>query len=252
MAAGMGPLNFLPEDYLEKRRQQRTNVICLSLFGVVMAGLIGAFLLDERRQAAASTARDAINKRMEAAGRQLAQIEEMQSRKERMIRKADVTASLLERHRRHFLLALLTNGLPKNCSLLQVELVTKDIKKAPAKPTAESTRTPAPPARTSRAATPAVAPPGGTPAQPAQPDVIRTETLRVTGMAPDDKIVSKFIAALDSSPLFKRVDLLFCEEFVYQQQNVRRFMLQIELNDQAEVTDDMVQSQRVSPDAFGD
>ncbi|MDD4889700.1 MAG: PilN domain-containing protein [Phycisphaerae bacterium] len=240
-------LNFLPEDYLEKRRAQRTNLICLTLFGIVMAGLILAFVVKERREAGAAQVRDSLNKRMESAGQQLAQIEEMQSRKEKMIRKADVTASLLERRPRHFIVALLTNALPKGCSLLTIELTTREAKKAAKPPPGAAAASDAAGSRTSRAAKPAA--PAGTGGADA-PEVQRVETLRVTGMAPDDKVVSRFIAAMDNNPLFKRVDLLFSEEHNYQQQSVRRFMLQIELSDQAQVTDDMVQSQRLAPGAF--
>lgn len=236
-----GKLNFLPEDYLEKRRQQRTNVICLSLFGVVMAGLIGAFMLDERRQAAAAQDRDAINRRMDDAGRQLAQIEQMQANKEKMIRKADVTASLLERRPRHFLIALLTNALPKGSSLLTIDLATKEIKRKEVKAEPADAKSGA---RVSRVARPEKDD------KSAKEEMVRVETIRLIGLAPDDKVVSRFIAALDTSPLFRRIDLESSEEHVYNEQKVRRFILRIELDDQAEVTDDMVQSQKLRPDAF--
>jgi Tfp pilus assembly protein PilN len=273
--ASKSQLNFLPEDYLEKRRQQRTNVICLSLFGIVMAGVIGAFLLDERRQADAARLHESINKRMDSAGLQLAQIEEMQARKDKMIRKADVTAALLERRPRHFLLACLTNALPKGASLESIELTSTKVANPVAQPGQGSgagkkagdgaaTFNP-PPARLSRAAGGPPAAGGGDRAFEQGATVL--EAVRVVGMAPNDQVVSRFIASLDSMPLFRRVDLERSEEFTYRPgaegrgvaiaqpaaaagQLVRRFILRIELDDQAEVTDDMVQAQQVRPGAF--
>ena len=35
----MKKVDFLPEDYIEKKAQQRANVICLCLFLVVLAGV---------------------------------------------------------------------------------------------------------------------------------------------------------------------------------------------------------------------
>ena len=35
----MADSNFLPEDYVEKKTQRRTNIISLTLFVVVMTGL---------------------------------------------------------------------------------------------------------------------------------------------------------------------------------------------------------------------
>lgn len=230
-------INFLPEDYLQRRRQKRTNVVCLSLFAVVMAGLIAAFVLDERRQAAAAGERQAINCQMELVARQLVQIDQMQQRKERMIRKADVTASLLERRPRHYLVALLTNSLPAGASLLSVELTTRELRPKQSKPR-DTVRS----ARTSRAT---AGPAQAAQDQPAGPTEV--ETIRLTGLAPDDKVVSRFIGVLDGSPLFRQVDLVFSEEHSYNKQAVRRFMLQIELDSQAQVTDEMVRA--VSPRA---
>ncbi len=234
-------LNFLPEDYLERRRQQRTNILCLALFGIVMAGLTAAFLLKERREASAAEQRQEINHKMDAVAQQLAQFEEKQKRKERMIQKADVTASLLERRPRHYLLALLTDALPPGSGLLSIELSTKEDKPKSGTPQAAGS---ARGGRTSRAAQSKAE--ADAKAEP--PKLI--ETLKVTGLAPNDKVVSQFIARLDGSPLFRRVDLIFSEEHAYQEQAVRRFMLQIELDEKSQVTDEMVQSLRMRPGAF--
>ena len=63
-------LSFLPEDYLETKRQRRTNVICAALFLLIMAGIGTAFSVMEKslRQAEKDNA-EAVKQYAEAASR---------------------------------------------------------------------------------------------------------------------------------------------------------------------------------------
>src|SRR5687768_945733 len=89
--------SFLPEDYLEKRTQRRTNLICVSLFCVVMLGVVGAYFAVHRRGAQMRARLVEVNHRFEEAAKRLDQLEELQGRKQQMVHKAKVTAALLER-----------------------------------------------------------------------------------------------------------------------------------------------------------
>ncbi|MCG3181605.1 MAG: hypothetical protein BIFFINMI_04003 [Phycisphaerae bacterium] len=230
-------INFLPEDYLEKRRQQRTNILCLVLFGVVMAGLIGAFMLVEKRQAAAADDQDRVNTRLADVGQQLAWIDQMEKQKQKMIHKADVTASLLERRPRHYIIAEITNALPNGAGLTSVELTTKEEKpKTDAKTAVKNSRT-------SRAV------------KPARPDdeptpMKVTEQIKVMGMAANDKVVSKFIANLGESELFDEVNLLFSKEFTYDKEVVRQFLVLIDVNENVQVTPEMARNQKFKAQAM--
>ena len=45
-------MSFLPEDYVERRIEQRTNIICLSLFAIVLIAVVGDGLLRRKGVAA--------------------------------------------------------------------------------------------------------------------------------------------------------------------------------------------------------
>ena len=48
MAGSPNELSFLPDDYLERKAQRRTNAICAVLFLVVMCAIGSAFTYTER------------------------------------------------------------------------------------------------------------------------------------------------------------------------------------------------------------
>lgn len=41
--------SFLPAEYVARKNEMRANIICLSLFGVVMFGVIAAFFVTNRQ-----------------------------------------------------------------------------------------------------------------------------------------------------------------------------------------------------------
>ena len=65
--------SFLPKDYLEKRIAQRTNIICASLFVVVMIAVVTAFFVTNRQRNEVKAQQEAINTRFEQAALQLEQ-----------------------------------------------------------------------------------------------------------------------------------------------------------------------------------
>ena len=57
--------SFLPEDYLEKRIERCTNLICLGLFVVVSAATIGAFYVRDFQVIAVRKQHKSINDQFE-------------------------------------------------------------------------------------------------------------------------------------------------------------------------------------------
>ncbi|MFN7021343.1 MAG: hypothetical protein ACK4WH_08470, partial [Phycisphaerales bacterium] len=47
--AGVGGSSFLPEDYLRRKSERRSIVISLSLFAIVVMGIVGAFFVTHRQ-----------------------------------------------------------------------------------------------------------------------------------------------------------------------------------------------------------
>ena len=179
-------LSFLPEQYLERKRRRRTDLICLSLFAAVVAGTAGAGYVKYaslgRAERLAETAR---NEHVEAA-RLISQVQELRERQATMAHQAELSASLLETVPRSYLLAELTNHLPDPDHMALTDLELK---------AARATAAAAPPAKTAfeqRQADDAPAAP-----QPLRFDV----SLKLSGLATDHAQVSAYLARLKDSPL---------------------------------------------------
>jgi uncharacterized membrane protein YeiB len=119
-------VNFLPEDYLDKKAQRRTNVVCLFLFILVVGGVGGAFVVTEQRQKAVKEKAAEINRQMAQAGKALGQLELLEYKKKQMETKASISAMLMEPVPRSLLLAIITNALPADVSLTEYNLSGKE------------------------------------------------------------------------------------------------------------------------------
>ena len=123
----MKKVDFLPEDYIEKKAQHRTNIICLTLFLLVTAGVGGGFAVTEQRQREIDAQTAKVNREMLQVSESLKQLEVLESKRKEMMKKASISASLMEPVPRSLLLATITNDLPVGVSLLKCKLDSKDI-----------------------------------------------------------------------------------------------------------------------------
>jgi alkylation response protein AidB-like acyl-CoA dehydrogenase len=155
-------LSFLPDDYLERKAQRRTNAICATLFLIVMTAIGSAFTYTEKAMRLAEQQHDAIEKNYTNAAKRIEQFQQLQEKQRTMAMQAELTSSLLEKVPRSFLLAEITNAMPRGVSLLDLNLESKKRSapapaqsKAPSRPrrARPRARSAAPPTR-SRAARP--------------------------------------------------------------------------------------------------
>lgn len=217
----MANTNFLPEDYVEKRSQRRTNLISLSLFIVVMSGIIAAFLVTDRHRVEVTQLRHQVNTQFEEAAKRLDQLEQLQAQKQEMVRKAKVTAMLIERLPRSLMLAELINSMPSTLSLLQLDLETKVIRVKSSLATTSLDR-----AKQLNAKN-----------ESSEPQIRPTEsTLFLVGVAPTDVQVAQYMMSLSRSPMFKDVNLVFSEEVkMSQDQLMRKFRIDMMLNPDVDI-----------------
>lgn len=212
--------SFLPEDYLEKRIARRTNAICLTLFVVVMIGVVAAWFVTGRQYNEVRRQRQAVKQDLADKARQLEKIEELAAQREKMKQKANVTAVLIERVPRDRLLAELVNHMPATMGLLDLELETKVIKSGPRPRTAMQRATQKAERKKQQ--------------EESDEPVIELEptqvTLDLTGLAPTDVEVAQFMTALAAHPLFEEVGLQFSEETIVLDQPVRRFRIEMTVN----------------------
>lgn len=219
----MSTINLLPKDYLRRRMQRRVNVVSVILLAIVISGVVGAASVTDRSKSYTQQVRDRIQEEYEQAAQLIRQMQTLEARKAMMMRKAKLTAALVERVPRSTLLAIITNARPKGTSLLKVDLVTRVVKDD------------SPPAGR-------LGPTGNT--------VLSTESrnrtgrkgkvvvdLAITGLAYSDADVAKFIANLASNRLVKTVDLSFSQEKAVKGVMVRQFQIRFRLRDNADAID---------------
>ncbi len=220
----MSFVNLLPQDYLARQAQRRANLMCLVLFGAVMAGVLWAAHLSERGVAKTREVYDRVNQSYLDAAKLIDQMQELEKVKQRMLDKAKLTAGLLERVPRSFLLATITNALPSGGSLRDLGLSTKrqEVVIAPKSGEAKS--------RFEQSAARAKA------------EATRSErtdvSIAITGLAATDVEVGKFISAMDRCPLVESVDLVYSQEKKYEQVLVREFKVILHLKVDADVLGD--------------
>jgi len=130
----MGKINFVPDDYVQNTESRRANLIYLLLFLIVMTGLFGSFLAIKIRQKLSNEEEKVVDKKMTRAQQQLKQLEQLEEKRQIILKTAITTSQLLEPVPRSVLLASLTNNLPKGVSFLCLDIIQKESKRAKAKP----------------------------------------------------------------------------------------------------------------------
>ncbi len=219
--------SFLPHDYLARKADRRTDIVCLSLFTVVLFGVVSAFFVTNRQWSSVKKQQQSINVRYTEAAQQIKQFKALEEQKTLMLAKAELTTALIEKAPRSLLLADLINRMPDNLSLLELDLVSKQIKMAPNRRTNKSTKAKSLAGRGSRSRGKGAngkdekAPPPKAPKY--------TTTLVLVGIAPGHEEVSAYLTTLEESPLLKDVDLKFSEVTMFDDRNLNKFRIEAKL-----------------------
>ncbi len=217
-------MSFMPDDYLEDKVARRTNIICITLFIIVMAAVVAGFYITDQQRTEVSRELNEVNSQFKDKAEQLDQIEKLQNQKEQMIRKARVTAVLVERIPRSMIMAELINHMPATLSLLEFELDTKKVRNAPRPRTALEREKLNVQNRQDQEQYPEIV------------DVQPTEvSIIMVGVAPTDVEVSEFMAALSAHPLFYDVNLQFSEQVSMEDQEMRKFRVELMVDQEADI-----------------
>jgi hypothetical protein len=228
----MNTTSLLPEDYLAQKADRRTNVICLTLFAVVMTGVFSAFLITNKQWTKVKAAQESISSKYEQAGVEIETLNELEQQKKDVLHKAELAAALVERVPRSILLAELINRMPDQLSLLNFSLSSDTIRTA--RPTSKRNKdgtarlTDAKRARTKEDA--------GETINKVEAPKYRIK-LVMTGVAPTDRQVAQYIADLNGFELLHNVALVYSEETKIEGRKMREFQLQMELDSTADVRD---------------
>ncbi len=215
-------MNFLPEDYVEKRQAARSAVVFIGLLVIVVGGSLGTWVFKQWQANRTFEVLEAKRSEFEQASKDLAEMQQLQQEKSRMMGKAEITTTLMERVRRSDLLQELSKLQPQGVSLLNLELKSKEIQ-ASARPMSDLEKA----KHQQEGATETI--------QVPQLEV----SLDVMGLAPSDGQVAAYIAALSKSPLLSDVNMLFSEECKKGTGDavtvVRKFRVEMKVNPQADL-----------------
>jgi Tfp pilus assembly protein PilN len=206
-------MNFLPEDYVEKRQANRAAWVFIGLLLAVVGGIVGAYLYTQWTMRGVFEERDRVNAAYDDASKKIAEAQELERQKERMIQKADTITALMEKVQRSALLGELTRMRPTGVNFVSLDLKSREAAQ-PAKPNPELG--------------------GAKPADVKPPAVDVTMTLM--GTAPTDAEVAAYMTALQKSPLLTGVALLYSEEYRKNKDDVpmRRFNVEMHLKADAD------------------
>lgn len=206
-------VDFLPEDYVEKRQATRSAILCIGLCVVVMAGIVTTYLMTQRNINSALHEYEEVTRQFNDASKLLADMQEVDNERSRMLQKAEVTAMLQERVPRSRLLEEFTRLSHGQAKLLTIELKSREI--AVYRPTTELEKT-----KKQMAGK--------------VPEIVKPPELEVnielTGVAPTDGHLAQFISALGKSPILTDVNLVYTEEFKIKERMMRKFRLDMRLN----------------------
>jgi len=214
-------INFVPDDYVQKRQSHRANIFYLVLLLLVLSVFGGTFLVIKARQRAVSSQAKLVNARMAKAGKAIASLEELQTKRRLMMKTALMTAELVDTVPRSLILATLTNTLVPGVSLTRVKL----IEKAPIKVNsgqAHSSRYDALKGGQGQAQE----------QRENRPDIY----IEIEGIAPSDIELAGYIARLDNSILLEDVELVHSKEAKIDEEKFRAFELTAMLKKDVRIT----------------
>src|SRR4051794_40923505 len=207
--AAPNELSFLPEDYLEGKTRRRANALCAGLSVIVMGAIASAFWLTERSMGGVETRAAKVDREFTDAARSIEQVNKMKAQQRKIVRQAELAASLVEKVPRSNLLAEFTNSLPPGTSLLDFALESR----------LKANVGPAMTDRERRRAAQQQQPTGPAQAEPVKYDVF----LKVTGIADTDVQVAQFMSKLNASNLVTDVRLLISDVYKQGDREMRRF-----------------------------
>ncbi len=212
-----GASSFMPKDYIAKKTEARANVICLTLFAIVMFCVVAAFFATNRELIKVRAEQEHVRVEYQAELDRIEDLKKLQTHKVELFEKAEITTALIERVPRSVLLAEMVQRMPENMTLLNLELkskriVTQDTGPAPAKPGAKP-----------------VSLTGGAPgSQPAKPEpkvqAPRFEhTLRIEGVARRNSEIADYLSSLEDCEFLMNVDVASIKEAKISNIDLRRF-----------------------------
>ena len=220
-------LSFLPDDYLERKAQRRTNAVCAVLFLLVIGGVGTAFTMSENATKIIDKQYSKIEENYVNEAKRIDQVRQMHEKQQRMAHQAELTASLLEKVPRSHILAEVTNCLAPGVSLIEFNMESKQRVKnnsANASLTAYEIKKMAREAQRN-----------GKEEEKSTDAKVYDVYMKVAGTAYNDGQVAQFINKLSKSRLLKDVNLAVTDEFIQGDDKLRKFQIEMMLDPDVDI-----------------
>lgn len=245
--------SFLPEDYIQKRAARRTNLLALTLFGIVTSGVVGAFLVTNREWKDVKHYQEAINVRYAQAAKDIEHLKILEAQRDSLLERAELTTALIERVPKTILLAELTNRMPLDVTLLELELKSTRIIPPAATPDPKDKKgqKKADVGKASRTAKGDAKESKTDDKPPVLPPRFKTKVI-LTGVTNSHDSVAHYVSSLQGCGLLAGVELKISEKVIIEEQNMTRFRIEADIAPDADSRRIApLATPRLTPDAFG-
>ncbi len=211
-AAGTGA-SFLPADYIQRKAEFRNNTIILSLFAVVLAGVGGAFVLNNTRKIKLGSEYRELVEQCKAEEAKIEQLKKLTEQRTVMMEKAEITAALVEKMPRWAVLSEVVYRMPAKMRLEEVGM----------KGTRNTTGGVVSPKSEVKSLTQDVADKQAAAARPKVQAPSFTYDISISGNAKDNNQVADYLSSLKRSPALRDVELTYIKESHDKEIVLRKF-----------------------------
>ena len=210
--------SFLPEDYVKSKGERRANLLSLSLFGVMMLAVVAAFFATNKKWMNVRDEKRSINAMYVQEAAKIDELKALEAQRDELIKKAEVTAALVERVPRSLLFAEIVRRMPDEVKLLEMELESEEIKKA------SSSAKKSAGVRTLSGAAKAAS--GANAAEEEESLVPEyRQSLTLVGVGRDNDNIADYIESLKNCSILTGVELQYIKETKIENADLRKFEL---------------------------
>jgi len=205
-SAGPRPSSFLPEDYINRKSEARANILVLSVFTIVMAAVVGAFLVTFQQKVTLRKHLVTVTEQYNTEAAKIEQLKQLEAQRAQIMEKAQLTAALVERLPRWAVYQEITLRMSDSMRLNESKIKSTRIDPPAAPP--PGAKPPAVKSLTDRVvgakkeelvAVPILAP-------------RFTYQLTIIGGAKENNDIADFISSLKQSPILDDVELAYIRD----------------------------------------
>ena len=220
--------SFLPAEYVKGKSQFRANVMVMFLFTLVIAGVVGAFVVNHQRWRRVHQEQGVVAASFEEEAAKIEQLQSLEKQRVDLIERAEVVTALKDRVPRSVLVGEIVRAIPDGLTLTLFNLEGKRVRvKPPVVKEADAK------ARSLKGKSVGK----GKDAKPEPVKVLPPKfefMLTTEGIGEENDHVADFLASLKASPLFENVELQFIKETKIEKKGYRRFKITMSLLEQAD------------------